>query len=399
MKLDKRMIIIGAITFLVTILVIVTMCLSSSRTKSVNKFMNNITAFLVEQLSKENISGSAEFDLNVRSSERDGKTIIEKSKTQANYEINLKEGYSNIGLSGKYNDKTLNTNIHFAETNMYITLKDVYNKNISYNNIEMVKYLTNAKDTRNLIKIFMDEINNLTKNKNYEFETIKNKKEKTKKITLDISEENNSKLREKLINNLIKNKKFIKSLSKLEKFPEETIKEKMKNEYANEYKLVVYTKKGSKDFIKTEIKINEIDIKINKKNNKYYFEYYIRDGLEYSGYVEIDNDKINKINIKNNLEHYEINIKLEKYDINYNTELTKENNLLLEGTIPNTELTEEIKNQILKNDVIYEINDNYKNRHPEQIEEEILKIDEPEPEPEWVPSEKDLYGPVINGVG
>lgn len=173
----------------------------------------------------------------------------------------------------------------------------------------------------------------------------------------------------------------------------------MKNEYLNNYKLVLYSTKKNKEFIKAEIKINEIDLKITKKNNKYHYEYYIRDGLEYKGYIEIKNNEIKKINIINNIYHFVIDIKINELEIKYNQDLEKiVDSKLKKETIHNTEMEKE-KDKILKNATINDIYNNYMNRYPETKKEEIEEIIEPAPDPEVVPKEEDLNRPIINGVG
>jgi len=399
MKKNKKIIIIGGTTFITALIVTLILCAFVLKANYASEFINDVSNLVIKQLKNENISGTAKFELDVYSSMDEEKDIIKDGQYISNYQINLKDGYSNIELIGNYKNDKISSNIYIDTNQVYITLEDIYDKNILYNNIEYLKYFTNANDTSELIKLFIEELNNTAKDSNYLFETEKIKDEKINKITLDITEENNSQLREKLIDNLIENKKFIEVLSKLEAFPEETIKEKMKKEYLNNYKLILYATKKNKEFIKAEIKINEIDLKITKKNNKYHYEYYIRDGLEYNGYVEIKNNEIKKINIINNVYHFVIDIKLNELETKYNQELEKiRDSKLKEVTIHNTELDEE-KDKIFKNDTINNIYDNYIKRYPETKKEEIEEIIEPEPDPPVVPKEEDLTRPIINGVG
>lgn len=106
------------------------------------------------------------------------KDIIKDGQYISNYQIKLKDRYSNIELNGNYEKDRINSNIYIDTNQVYITLEDIYDKNILYNNIEYLKYFTNANDTSELIKLFIEELNNTAKDSNYLFEVEKIKMKK-----------------------------------------------------------------------------------------------------------------------------------------------------------------------------------------------------------------------------
>lgn len=398
MSKNKKIIIIGSGAFIISLILTIILCTFTIKANYASKFINDMADLVIKQLKNENISGTAKFELDVYSSMNEETQIIKDAKYTANYQLHLKDGFSTVELNGDYKEDKIKSNIYTDTDQIYITLEEIYDKNILYNN-KNLKYFTAANDTSKLLKIFIKELNKTAKNSNYLFETEEINDKKVNKITLDITKEKNPELRKKLINNLIENKKFIEALSNIERDTSKIIKSKFKNEYLNNYKLVLYTSKTNKEFIKAEIKINEIDLKITKKNNKYHYEYYIRDGLEYNGYVEIRNKEIKKININNNIYHYVIDIRIDELNIKYNTKLEIiGRSRLKEEVVADAELEKE-KDNILKNDIINSIYDNYMNRYPKPQKEVIEKIEEPKPTPPVEQKEEDINREVINGIG
>lgn len=334
------------------------------------KYLNYSTQLISNRLENDTISGNANLNVNVDSYIKNNNVIIENTNYKINYQISLKEGYVILNSIGLYDNNILESDILLNNNKIYILLNDIFDKYIVYDN-NYFEILNNLNDYSTLIVNFNNEFNKILKPKHFNQTSLKN--DKLIKITLDLTREDNSDLNEQLIEKLSENNEFIQSFSNIIKTGENISKDevtlKMNDIDMSKYKISLYLSKKTKEFNKIQINNDEIDFNIEYKDNKYYYQYYLRDGLVYEGNFSLNSkNKLKDFKFSDILKNYSIDLNFNNLQINYNKKIEELDKNILSNNILNSELSELEKNVIIKNNEINSIYNKYLNRYDIETE-------------------------------
>lgn len=371
MKKNKKYIKIILIIIIISLLIF--KLKKDSKKQIFTSFLTQINTIIEEKSNNKTISSDTIFTLKVDTDLSD-KTIIPTSDYKGSYQIDFEKGYTNIDLKGKHYDSELNSNIYITNGNLYFKISNTYDEYISYN-INNYDIVSKKDDYKKVITTLLTILNKNIKNEYFSFEKTKLNGYEVDKTTLNLSKKNYNKIKNKVIKKLSKDEKFINSVYNLYGYDSKNISEFLDS--IDIKKITLYTTRDTKEFIGIKINGEEIDININYKDDKYLYEYYLRDGLIYNGFIGIDNENLTSFSLTDNLNHYIINIDFKSIDIEYNKEI----NELKE--IDNSINFFEVKNQITnKNEILKRIKDNYLDRYKEEVEESKEYFDKSETLPE-----------------
>lgn len=370
MKNKKKILYTGIILIIIVVIILISIqTFKYFNNRSIFlKYLNVTTNEIIDKLKYDSISGNAKFKLNVKSNLQKENIIIDNASYNTSYQIDLNKGYINMDIEGNYSNEILKSNIYISDNNINILLNDIFNKYIVYD-VDYLNLLTNSSDYIQIITILNEEINEMLEPKQFTRDNAELNNKKVTKITLDLTSHYSKELKEKLINKLSKNKKFMKSLSKINnnEYNDKELISKMNRVDMNDYKISLYFSKDSNEFIKLEVDSTEIDFNLENKNNKYYFEYYLRSGMLYNGYIKIKDNMVNEFNFINTLDNYCINLNFDELSIDYNKKIDGYKEVKIDNSITYKELTESDKNVIKNNDIINTIYNNYLNRYHHEV--------------------------------
>ena len=360
---DKRKVLFVVVIVLI-LLVIIFIFNNCNRCNLFKKFFYQVTNTVTEKLDYETISGNVEFKVNSGSSLQKKNMIIDNINYKANYNINLKNGFVYVDVEGYYDKESLKSNIYISNNKINLLLESVFDKYIVYDN-EYLDILNNASDYRNVISILNEELNILLKTEYFNKSEVELNDKKVTKIILDLTKGYYDELKEDLINDLASNQEFMTSYSNIydNTYTKKQLIQKIHDIDMNDYKISLYFSKFSNEFIKLEVNSDEIDINIENKDNKYSFQYYLRDGLMYEGYLKIKDGNISEFNLIHNTKKYFINLKFDELNIGYNKEVDSYKEIKIGDSVNYLELTESDKSIIRKNGTINTIYNNYLNRY------------------------------------
>lgn len=348
-KLDKKQIIILIVVILMILISIIFINIFGKKNYFKN-YMNNISEVVINTLDNKTISGDVDFSLDVFSNINNMK-IIDDVKYKGIYQFDFNQNFINFNLDGVYNNNNLKSNIYIHNNKLYILLNGVYDKYISYD-LNYLDFLNNVSDYKKLLKDARKVLDDSLDDKYYIYDDAVIDDKKVRRITLDLTNE-------KIKNSLVKNKKVKKDI--------DTIKNHMdgyswyKLATLNVKKLYIYIDDGifGSEFFGFDLEAEEIDLKIRKDGTRYNYNYYVRDGIIYRGYFDIDGDKLIGFTLEDVLNNMDFRFKINNYTVNYNEKVS---NMNLNSIISNSDLTEDDKMIIKKNKVISDMYDGYLKR-------------------------------------
>lgn len=209
------------------------------------------------------------FSLKVNGTSTDNDTnemlnILSKIDIEGNYGVDLESKLISLELKTNYDkEKLLNMNIYTQNGSGYIYLEDLYDKYIKtdienyndlFNNIDRAHYKTVLKSLNNAITDSLkDDYFKISK------ETLDGKK--VTKTKLLINNENYNTIKQDIINALLNDSDFMKSIAVISGKTEDEIKENMQNnidtdaEYTNNVTLSLYTE--NQNFVKLEVEVED----------------------------------------------------------------------------------------------------------------------------------------------
>ncbi len=190
--------------------------------------------------------------------------ILSKIDIEGNYGVDLESKLISLELKTNYDkEKLLNMNIYTQNGSGYIYLEDLYDKYIKtdienyndlFNNIDRAHYKTVLKSLNNAITDSLkDDYFKTSK------ETLDGKK--VTKTKLLINNENYNTIKQDIINALLNDSDFMKSIAVISGKTEDEIKENMQNnidtdaEYTNNVTLSLYTE--NQNFVKLEVEVED----------------------------------------------------------------------------------------------------------------------------------------------
>lgn len=275
------------------------------------------------------------FSLKVNGTSTDNDTnemlnILSKIDIEGNYGVDLESKLVSLELKTNYDkEKLLNMNIYTQNGSGYIYLEDLYDKYIKtdienyddlFNNIDKAHYKTILKSLNNAITDSLkDDYFKTSK------ETLDGKK--VTKTKLLINNENYNTIKQDIINALLNDSDFMKSIAVISEKTEDEIKENMQNnidtdaEYTNNVTLSLYTEK--QNFVKLEVEVeNDGKMELSKTNDNTYNYSLNTEETNVSGTIKlvIDNNNTEvSISVTDN-ENLSYEVKLT--NTNYDTKVT-----------------------------------------------------------------------------
>lgn len=359
MKIKKILLLF--VSCLLLILLVGFIIIVNNNSKIVIGLIDNVSSNLVTYLDNKTISGATKFNLNVDSIFGDNK-IIEDMECSLDYQVNLEKGYVNLDVENIGRDK-VSSNIYIADGKVNLLLKDVYNKYIGYNikyvNLDSLDYVNEYK---NMLDIFSKELSNKLRERHFSIKIVELDGKEVKKIELNLENDNNKRLKKKIVNNLVDNKKFVKDFAKVNGYSNKNAKKELEKKIYDDYKLILYTDLFSNNIFKVDVDIGKYTINIELEDDKYSFSYFVNDGIIYNGYVKVNNDTISEIEFINEYDHYSIKINFNEFNTVYNEEVLSLKHIGPNIYIDHDDIDEVTRKIINKNRMIRDIYNNYLNR-------------------------------------
>jgi len=362
MKDKKKLILIVSGVGFVVLISIICLIISSKNANTVINLMDNVFSKVVYKLDNTTISGNVQFKLNVDSIYSDTK-IIDNMDLIGGYQVNLDKGYTNIDVWNTNGLDKVNSNIYITDGRVNLLMRDVYNKYIGYD-FEHVNLgvLENISDYKVIIDVLDKELNKTLKARYFSTSIVKLNDKRVRKITLNLMDKDNLKLKKKIVSRLVDNKKFINAYSNITGYSKnKAIKEINKMIY-KDYKLIVYASMFGMEILKVEIDSGKYSFDVKVNNNKYTFSYFVNDGVIYNGYIKIKNDNVSEINIRNEIDHYVVNMSFSEFSVNYNEEVYSLKHVVPSIYIDHDDIDEDVRDIINRNDMIEDIYNNYLKR-------------------------------------
>ena len=224
--------------------------------------------------------------------------ILNEISITGNSGVDFENHTTYLHINALYEQKDLlSFDSYFKDKFMLIKLNNIYDKVIKYelseedkSIMDSIYEMSDMSLSEKVINSLKSTINKTLKNADYIKEYIKADEKYIKKITLSITKE----LSEYFYNQLLENKEFLDSYSKIENISKKDLIEKI-----NQYKLELtdditnislYLSIFSNKLIKLEM-INDIDrIVLTKENNDYNYKIYEDSIIMYEGSIFIENN-------------------------------------------------------------------------------------------------------------
>lgn len=378
-KRNIKIIILTGIIVLFIIIVAISKNLTNLKKKEIFiEFINETSDILINNLSYETISGNSDFTLKV-DSDITKKIIIPKTNYNSNYQIDLNKGYANIKLEGQHKEGILKSNIYISNNKINILLEDVHEKYISYN-IDKLDIFTNSNNYKVVIETLSKTLIENIKLEYFDFDKTKIDGKSINVITLNLSNKNYEKFLQENYEKLNKDKKFKEALFEITGFQGEDLKSLLDIFSNKNYKITLYIEKESDNFRSIKFEDDENEIIINNEDNKFVYEYYLRDGLMYSGFIKITNDKIKEITLIDQINHWRLNLDFKEVNVKYNEKI-KEKKINSNEIVDYTNDNKDIKKIISDNKILNEIQENYDKKDESSLkltEEEIIRATYPD---------------------
>ena len=209
-------------------------------TKSNTKLSDSKPSVVEESLSMK-------LDVDKSLIDNDTKKIIDEvNKLKVNAKVGVnpknKEGFVNLGALYD-NDSLINLGAYLKDNKAYIELKDLYNKIIEVPldeldiDIDQAKMNYDTEDIKYIVRTSKDAVLNSLDGKDFKKSkaTIKidGNEVKTTRISYELNQKDANELSKKALKELVKDKKYIKTLSKLSGEKEDKIKESLEETIKN----------------------------------------------------------------------------------------------------------------------------------------------------------------------
>lgn len=289
------------------------------------------------------------------------------NKLILNIKYDNNEEYNLYTVNLGYEDKVL-PNIKLQtknnENKIYLLLEDIYNKTIELDldneeDISKINRYNIEKEFNNIYDILKEEIKDILEKGKYSKKIEKLDKKIVRKYTINISKD----ILTNTFNNLLNNKDFITSCTKITNQSEEKVTKEIKDIINNltDINFSIYQELINKNIIKYEVTFDNEIITVLCSNNMYTFTYKEDDEVIYTSTITIDeNDSdtttyFNSTYIADN-ENIKTNIVIKTSDT-LNIELFDTTNSININDISNKEMNN-ILNNILNNDAVKSILNN-----------------------------------------
>ena len=307
--------------------------------------------------------------VNVDSNNKENEALCDLlNKLILNIKSNNSEEYNSYIFNLGYEDKVL-PNIKLQtknnENKIYLLLEDIYDKTIEidlgneeHKDISKIDKDDIEKEFNNIYDILKEEIKNILEKGEYSKKIEKLDKKIVRKYTINISKDTLT----NTFNNLLNNKDFITSCTKITNQNEEKITKEIKDiiNDLTDINFSIYQELINKNIIKYEVSFDNEIITMTYSNNMYTFNYKEDDKVIYTGTITIDRNDNNittyfnttyitdKENIKTNIViKTSDTLNIELFDttnsININDISDKEMNNILNNILNNEEVSNYIK--------------------------------------------------------
>lgn len=291
------------------------------------------------------------------------------NKLILNIKSNNNEEYNSYIFNLGYEDKVL-PNIKLQtknnENKIYLLLEDIYDKTIEidlgneeHKDISKIDKDDIEKEFNNIYDILKEEIKTILENGEYSKKIEKLDKKIVRKYTINISKDTLT----NTFNNLLNNKDFITSYTKITNQSEEKVTKEIKDiiNDLTDINFSIYQELINKNIIKYEITFDNEIITMTYSNNMYTFTYKEDDKVIYTGTITIDRNDNNITTYFNTTyitdkENIKTNIVIKTSDT-LNIELFDTTNSININDISDKEMNN-ILNNILNNDAVKSILNN-----------------------------------------
>lgn len=308
--------------------------------------------------------------VNVDSNNKENEALCDLlNKLILNIKSNNNEEYNSYIFNLGYEDKVL-PNIKLQtknnENKIYLLLEDIYDKTIEidlgneeHKDISKIDKDDIEKEFNNIYDILKEEIKNILEKGEYSKKIEKLDKKIVRKYTINISKDTLT----NTFNNLLNNKDFITSCTKITNQSEEKVTKEIKDiiNDSTDINFSIYQELINKNIIKYEITFDNEIITMTYSNNMYTFTYKEDDKVIYTGTITIDRNDNNITTYFNTTyitdkENIKTNIVIKTNDT-LNIELLDTTNSININDISDKEMNN-ILNNILNNDAVKSILNN-----------------------------------------
>lgn len=291
------------------------------------------------------------------------------NKLILNIKYDNNEEYNLYTFNLGYEDKVL-PNIKLQtknnENKIYLLLEDIYDKTIEidlgneeHKDISKIDKDDIEKEFNNIYDILKEEIKNILEKGEYSKKIEKLDKKIVRKYTINISKDTLT----NAFNNLLNNKDFITSYTRITNQSEEKVTKEIKNIINNltDIDFSIYQELINNNIIKYEVSFDNEIITMTYSNNMYTFTYKEDDKVIYTGTITIDRNDNNITTYFNTTyitdkENIKTNIVIKTSDT-LNIELFDTTNSININDISDKEMNN-ILNNILNNDAVKSILNN-----------------------------------------
>lgn len=308
--------------------------------------------------------------VNVDSNNKENEALCDLlNKLILNIKSNNSEEYNSYIFNLGYEDKVL-PNIKLQtknnENKIYLLLEDIYDKTIEidlgneeHKDISKIDKDDIEKEFNNIYDILKEEIKNILEKGEYSKKIEKLDKKIVRKYTININKDTLT----NTFNNLLNNKDFITSCTKITNQSEEKVTKEIKDiiNDLTDIDFSIYQELINKNIIKYEITFDNEIITMTYSNNMYTFNYKEDDKVIYTGTITIDRNDNNITTYFNTTyitdkENIKTNIVIKTSDT-LNIELFDTTNSININDISDKEMNN-ILNNILNNDAVKSILNN-----------------------------------------
>ena len=308
--------------------------------------------------------------VNVDSNNKENESLCDLlNKLILNIKSNNSEEYNSYIFNLGYEDKVL-PNIKLQtknnENKIYLLLEDIYDKTIEidlgneeHKDISKIDKDDIEKEFNNIYDVLKEEIKNILEKGEYSKKIEKLDKKIVRKYTINISKDTLT----NTFNNLLNNKDFITSCTKITNQNEEKVTKEIKDiiNDLTDIDFSIYQELINKNIIKYEITFDNEIITMTYSNNMYTFNYKEDDKVIYTGTITIDRNDSNITTYFNTTyitdkENIKTNIVIKTSDT-LNIELFDTTNSININDISDKEMNN-ILNNILNNDAVKSILNN-----------------------------------------
>lgn len=308
--------------------------------------------------------------VNVDSNNKENEALCDLlNKLILNIKSNNSEEYNSYIFNLGYEDKVL-PNIKLQtknnENKIYLLLEDIYDKTIEidlgneeHKDISKIDKDDIEKEFNNIYDILKEEIKNILEKGEYSKKIEKLDKKIVRKYTINISKDTLT----NTFNNLLNNKDFITSYTRITNQSEEKVTKEIKDiiNDLTDIDFSIYQELINNNIIKYEVSFDNEIITMTYSNNMYTFTYKEDDKVIYTGTITIDRNDSNITTYFNTTyitdkENIKTNIVIKTSDT-LNIELFDTTNSININDISDKDMNN-ILNNILNNDAVKSILNN-----------------------------------------